>query len=78
MVACPTAATQRPGDTEVGDHRVALGVEQDVFGLDVAVDDSSPVRIVQRSRRLRSDPDGVLDRELPFSLQPGGRVSPSM
>ena len=44
--------------------------EQDVVGLDVAVHDAVPVRVVQRLGYLAGEPDGVLDRQLHFALQP--------
>ena len=59
----------RPGDPEVGHHGVAP-FEQDVLGLDVAVDDPPSVRIVQRVGHLAGDPHRVLDRELLLPVQP--------
>ena len=44
--------------------------EQDVVGLDVAVHDAVAVRVVQRLGHLAGEPDGVLDRQLDFALQP--------
>ena len=50
-------------DTEVGDHRLAL-VEQDVFGLDVAMDQAVRVRVVQRGGDLPDEVDRLVGREL--------------
>ncbi len=56
----PLLAPLRQGarDTEVGDERVSLA-QQDVVGLDVAMDHALVVRVVERcdsrSSRARSD-----------------------
>ena len=45
------------GDPEVGEHRATgVGVEQDVGGLDVAVDHAAAVRAVERIGQLHEDP----------------------
>ena len=59
----------RGGDAEVG-HDGLVAVEQDVLGLDVAVDDAVPVRVVQREPDLAGDADGGRHREPPLALQP--------
>ena len=56
-------------DAEVGHQRRAV-VQQDVLGLDVAVDDAVPVGVVERGGDLGGDPDGVGDRELLLATQP--------
>jgi hypothetical protein len=60
---------QRLGNPEVCDQRVAPR-EQDVFRLDVAVDDSLPVRILQRIRHLGSDLQRFWYRQLLVAEQP--------
>ena len=59
----------RPGDAEVGDQRVAVR-EQDVLGLDVAVDDALLVGVPERVGDLAGDPDGVVDRQLRLPVEP--------
>ena len=54
---------QRLADPEVGDERVPL-VQQDVLGLDVAVDDVVTVRVVERVGDLARDAGRLLDRQL--------------
>ena len=56
-------------DAEVGDQRLAV-VQQDVLGLDVAVDDAVAVRVVERGGDLAGDPDRVVDRELLLPVEP--------
>ena len=64
----PPAASMRPGDAEVGDQRLSAR-EQDVVGLDVAMDDAALVGVGQRGGHLRRDLKAVRDRQLPFPLQ---------
>ena len=56
-------------DAEVGDQRAAV-VQQDVLGLDVAVDHAVPVRVVERVGDLARDPHRVVDRELLLAVEP--------
>ncbi len=56
-------------DAEVGDPRVSVG-QQNVLGLDVAVDHMVAVGVVQRVGDLPGDPHGILHRESPLSLEP--------
>ena len=53
----------RERDAEVGDERVAA-LEQDVLGLDVAMDDAVRVRVLERVGDLARDAHRVVDREL--------------
>ena len=48
---------------EVGDFHPAFFVEQDVFGLDVAVDDAFVVRELERGADLRNDFQRLARRE---------------
>ena len=43
---------------------------QDVLGLDVAVDHPIPMRVIERLRDLPSVLQGFVDRELPLALEP--------
>lgn len=40
------------GETEVGDFDVTIGAEEDVLGLEVAVDDVERVKVVERESDL--------------------------
>ena len=48
-------ARHRLGDAEVGDLHLAVGGDQDVARLDVAVHDAVAVRVAQRGGDLRGD-----------------------
>ena len=50
------AVELRRRDAKVGEHRVAVVVEQHVVGLHVAVHHALPVRVVERRADLRRDP----------------------
>ena len=45
-------------------------MQQDVLGLDVAVDHALPVGVVERRGHLGGDPDGVGDGELLLAVEP--------
>src|SRR4030095_1193669 len=59
--------TQRQGDPEIGEQRVAF-LQQDVLGLDVAMDHTLPVREVESGRDLSRDRVGLVTRKPFFSL----------
>ena len=61
---------------EVGDLHPALLVEQDVFGLDVAVDHAVVVGVLQGLADLRHDGQGLFGASLPASSS-CRRVRPS-
>ena len=61
---------QRLGDAEVGDQRVPVR-EQDVGGLDVAVDDAVPVGVAQRVGHVAQDPQRLRHRQLAVPREPG-------
>jgi len=63
----------RGRDAEVADVRGAAGVEQDVRGLDVAVDDPLPVAVVEDAGHLGEELHRVGDRQRPAS-EPFGEV----
>ena len=54
-------AVRRSGQSEVGDVHVAVGVDQDVLGLDVPVHHALGVRGGQRLQHRVDDGDGLLD-----------------
>ncbi len=56
-------------DAEVRDQRLPV-VQQDVLGLDVAVDHAVPVGVVEGARHLAGDPHGIGDGQLPLARQP--------
>ena len=56
-------------DAEVGHQRAAV-VQQDVLGLDVAVDHAVPVRVVEGVGHLAGDADRVVHRELLLAVEP--------
>ena len=61
---CCQARPQHFGDAEVGDLHPALFVEQDVFRLDVAVDDALFVGVLQRLADFRNDGERLGGRQL--------------
>ena len=58
----------RERDAEVHDHRPAV-MQQDVLGLDVAVDHAVAVRVVERVGDFARDPHRFVDPELRFAIQ---------
>ena len=60
--------TDRQGNPEIRHHGSAV-VEQDIFGLDVAMNDVVAMRVVQRVGHFSRDPDGLVDAELRFPVQ---------
>ena len=57
------------GDAEVGDEGLAV-VQQDVVGLDVAVDDAVAVGVVECAGDFLGETDGVVDGELFLAGEP--------
>ena len=55
-------------DAEIGDQRLTV-LQQDVLRLDVAVDDSLLVRVLERRGDLICDPQRVGQRELPLAFE---------
>ena len=54
---------QRPRDAEVGDLGIAVGGEEDVGRLDVAMDDSLRVRVRQAAQQIGGDAESLVERE---------------
>ncbi len=67
----PAAAGAGDGErnAEVGHERAPV-VDQDVLGLDVAVDHAVAVGVVERGGHLGREADGVADRELLLAAEP--------
>ena len=67
----------RERDAEVGDERLAV-MQENVLGLDVAVDDAVAVRVVERARDFGRDAHRVVDREAASRARAGrAAISPS-
>ena len=56
-------------DPEVRHHRLVV-LEQDILGLDVAVDHAVAMRVVERRGDVGGEADGFVNRELPLPLEP--------
>ena len=67
--AVAASGGDRRGDAEVGDDRLAL-LEQDVLGLDVAVDHAVAVGVAERGGDRARDPERHVHRERAFADQP--------
>ena len=65
---CTPASGCGARDAEIGDERVSAG-EQNVLGLDVAVDDALLVRIAKRVVHLEGDRDRVFDGQHSLAIQ---------
>ena len=63
------ASSGRAGDPEVGDQRVTAG-EQDVLRLDVPMDDTGRVGVVECLRHLAGQADRLVNAELGLPTQP--------
>ena len=66
--AAAAGAAHRARDAEVADERVPFG-EQDVLGLDVAMDDVVRVRVRERVGDFAREADRLVDGELAFALE---------
>ncbi len=64
-------------DAEVGDQGLAI-LQQDVLGLDVAVDDAALVGELEGAGHFLGEPEGVIDGELLLACSRARSVSPSM
>ena len=66
----PSATVFNVGNTKVGDFDCARGrVTHDVAGLDVAVYHPAFVRVVERTRQLQGDGDGLPNGQLPRAFK---------
>ena len=66
----------RPGDAEVGDLHLAVGADQDVRRLDVAVDEAGLVGEAERGRHLARDLGGLHRRDVPLVRRMSASVRP--
>ncbi len=68
VMRCAARLLNGERDTEIRDERLAI-VQQDVLGLDVAVDHAVAVRVVERARHFARDAHGFANRKLPLARQ---------
>ena len=47
-----------------------VATQKDVRRLDIPVDDALVMRDLKRFGHIRRDPDGLIDRQLPLSIEP--------
>jgi hypothetical protein len=59
----------RPGDAEIGQERMVLG-QEDVLRLDVAMDQSLPMRVLEGVRHLTREADRLGQPELLLAREP--------
>ena len=72
---CLTAVARGPGNAEVGDQCPAVdAVQQDIVGLDVAVNDPARMRERQRIGHLEQPAAYVIDRQWTALLQLRGEI----
>ena len=64
------SSADRTGDPEIGDQGATIAGQQDVLGLDVAVDDAMLVGVLEGQRRLPRDAQRILHRKLFLSGEP--------
>ncbi len=67
--AAALRARGRQGNAEVRHQRAAV-VQQDVLGLDVAVDDLVTMRVLQGARHRRRDRHRIGNRQMPLAVEP--------
>ena len=60
---------ERTGETEIGELHDAVGRDEDVLGLEVAVDDPFRVRVLEGRERLADDVGRLRGREPPARVQ---------
>src|SRR5262245_54197309 len=60
-------SSEEPCQPEVGDLHAAATVQQDVLGLDIAVDDTLVVSVLQRIANLADDVERVARGERPVA-----------
>ncbi len=65
-----------PGDAEVGNLHLAVGADEDVRGLDVAVHHATRVRVAERCRDLVGDLSGLHRVDVPIGPQDVGQRAP--
>lgn len=63
------------GEAEVDDAEVALGVDQDVGGLEVAVEDAGGVNVVYATNKLEDQPANMLVGQLNLRAKDAGQIS---
>src|SRR5438105_13211051 len=68
----PFRGTDRPGDPEIGHHRLTF-LQQNVLRLDIAMNDLVPMRVVERAGNLYCQPERLVHRQLHLSVEPGAK-----
>jgi hypothetical protein len=72
----PARFRQRPCQAEVGDAHDAVLVEQEVGGLDVAVDEAAGVRVLERGRDLAPDVGRLRRRAAGTGVEEAAQAAP--
>jgi hypothetical protein len=70
--ASPRCCTHGERDTKVSDHRPAI-VQENIFRLDVAMDHTVPVCVIESTGDIARDTDSFVDAKLCFAVEFGAQ-----